>query len=83
MEEQRDTYEELSAKNDRMWDKLQEAEADAETAGHEVADAIARNADLCAALRAIASARGIRDARAIAQRALKEHDEAKKLEHAE
>lgn len=83
MEEQRDTYDELLAKNDRMWGKLQEAEADAETAGREAANASERNTDLCAALRAIVTARGIRDARAIARKALKEHDEAVKLERAE
>jgi hypothetical protein len=80
MEEQRDTYEELSAKNDRMWAKLREAEADAETAGRAADDANERNKMLCEALRAVVTARGIRGARAIARKALREHDETVKLE---
>lgn len=83
MEAQHDTYEELSAKNDRMWKKLQEAESDAEVAGADAANANQRNKALYEALRAIVTVRGIRDARAIARKALKDHDEAVRLERAE
>lgn len=77
---ERDTYDELLVKNDRMWKNLQEAEADAEAAGAEAADANQRNRDLCAALRQVVTAPGIREARAIARKALREHDETVKLE---
>ena len=52
----------------------------AEDAGTDAANAHQRNRDLCAALQAVVTAPGIREARAIARKALREHDETVRLE---